>query len=107
VRDRGALPVEEAIDRLCARPAAIFGLAGRGRLAAGCAGDVVVFDPATVGPGPLERVYDLPAGADRLISTPTGIRAVIVNGTVVRRDNETLLGANDPMPGHLLRRAVN
>ncbi len=107
VRDKGALTLEQAIDHLCTRPAAIFGLAGRGRLAAGCAGDVVVFDPASVEPGPLERVYDLPAGADRLISTPTGVRAVVVNGTVVRRDNETLLGADDPMPGHLLRRAVN
>ena len=107
VRDKGALTLEQAIDHLCARPAAIFGLAGRGRLAAGCAGDVVVFDPETVAPGPLERVYDLPAGADRLISTPTGIRAVLVNGTVVRRDNETVLGPDDPMPGRLLRRAVN
>lgn len=107
VRDKGALTLEQAIDHLCTRPAAIFGLAGRGRLAPGCAGDVVVFDPETVGPGPLERVYDLPAGADRLISIPTGVRAVVVNGTVVRRDNETLLGADDPMPGHLLRRAVN
>ena len=107
VRDKGALTLEQAIDHLCTRPAAIFGLAGRGRLAPGCAGDVVVFDPETVGPGPLERVHDLPAGADRLISIPTGVRAVVVNGTVVRRDNETLLGADDPMPGHLLRRAVN
>ena len=107
VRGKGALTLEQAIDHLCARPAAIFGLAGRGRLAAGCAGDVVVFDPETVAPGPLERVYDLPAGADRLISTPTGVRAVLVNGTVVRRDNETVLGPDDPMPGRLLRRAVN
>ena len=107
VRDKGALTLEQAIDHLCTRPAAIFGLAGRGRLAPGCAGDVVVFDPETVGPGPLERVYDLPAGADRLISIPTGVRAVVVNGTVVRRDNETMLGADDSMPGHLLRRAVN
>ena len=107
VRDKGALTLEQAIDHLCTRPAAIFGLAGRGRLAPGWAGDVVVFDPETVGPGPLERVYDLPAGADRLISIPTGVRAVVVNGTVLRRDNETMLGADDSMPGHLLRRAVN
>ena len=107
VRDKGALTLAQAIDHLCARPAAIFGLAGRGRLAPGWAGDVVAFDPETVGPGPLERVHDLPAGADRLISTPTGVRAVVVNGTVLRRDNETLLGEDDPMPGQLLRRAMN
>ncbi len=107
VRDKGALTLEQAIDHLCARPAAIFGLAGRGRLDEGYAGDLVVFDPETVAAGPLERVFDLPAGADRLISSPTGIRAVIVNGTVVRRDNETVLSADNPMPGQFLRRAVH
>ena len=67
----------------------------------------MVFDPETVAAGPLERVFDLPAGADRPISSPTGIRAVIVNGTVVRRDNETVLSADNPMPGQFLRRAVH
>src|SRR4029079_17597618 len=38
----------------------------RAVLAEGRPADVVVFDPKTVGPGPLKRVYDLPAGADRL-----------------------------------------
>jgi len=107
VRDKGTLTLEQAIDHLCARPAAVFGLAGRGRLAVGHAGDVVVFDPETVAAGPLERVHDLPAGADRLISAPTGIRAVVVNGTIIRRDNETALGPDDAMPGHLIRHAVN
>ena len=42
--------------------------------------DVVVFDPATVGASALERVNDLPAGEDRLIGRPRGMKAVIVNG---------------------------
>ena len=40
----------------------------------------MVFDPATVGASALERVNDLPAGADRLIAHPRGIQAVVVNG---------------------------
>ena len=107
VRDKGALTLEQAIDHLCVRPAAIFGLSGRGQIAEGYAGDLVVFDPETVAAGSLERVHDMPAGADRLISTPTGIRAVVVNGTIVRLDNKTVLRADDPMPGHFIRRAEN
>ena len=58
---------------------------GGGRLAPGLAADVVVFDPDTVGDGPLQRVYDFPGGADRLISEAEGIDAVIVNGKIIRR----------------------
>ncbi len=106
VRDKGALTLEAAIDQLCARPAAIFGLKGRGRLAPGYAGDLVVFDPATVAAGPLERVYDLPAGADRLVSQAKGIRAVVVNGTVLREEGADALGPKDRLPGQTIRRAA-
>ena len=106
VRDKEALTLETAIDQLCARPAAIFGLKGRGRLAPNYAGDLVVFDPQTVAAGPLERVHDLPAGADRLVSKARGIKAVIVNGVVLREDGDDLIGAKDKLPGTLLRRAA-
>jgi N-acyl-D-aspartate/D-glutamate deacylase len=75
-----ALTLEQAIRQLTSRPADIFGLPDRGRLAVGLPADIVVFDPRTVGAGALERVHDLPAGEDRLISRPKGIEAVIVNG---------------------------
>ena len=63
----------------------------------------MVFDPATVAPGPLKRVYDLPAGADRLVSEASGIDAVIVNGTLIRRNGRDAVAANDRLPGRLLR----
>ncbi len=80
VREDKAITLEQAVHQLTQRPADIFGLKDRGRLAVGLPADVVVFDPATVGAGKLERVHDLPAGEDRLISRPRGVKAVIVNG---------------------------
>lgn len=80
VRERCAMSLEDGVHQLTAKPAAIFGLHDRGRLAPGLPAAVVVFDPVTVGAGPLERVQDMPAGEDRLISRASGIDAVIVNG---------------------------
>ncbi len=103
VRDRRALTLEEAIRKLTTEPAAIFGITDRGLLAEGRAADVVVFDPATVGCSPLRRVADQPAGAERLVADAVGIDAVIVNGTIVRRDGHDTVTASGPLPGHLLR----
>ena len=83
VREERAITLEQAVHQLTSRPADIFGLVDRGRLAVGLPADVVVFDPRTVGASALERVHDLPAGEDRLISHATGIKVVIVNGVVL------------------------
>jgi N-acyl-D-aspartate/D-glutamate deacylase len=102
VRDRGVLTLEAAVRKLTGEPAAFLGLADRGRLAPGRAADICVFDPATVAPGRLRRVRDLPAGGERLVADAgTGICHVIVNGTPVRVDGEEI----DPhrRPGNVLR----
>jgi len=101
VRERGTLSLEQAVHHLTQRPAETFGITDRGVLAEGRPADVVVFDPATVGPGPLKRVYDLPAGADRLVSEAHGIQAVIVNGQIIRRDGKDAV--KDKLPGRVLR----
>jgi N-acyl-D-aspartate/D-glutamate deacylase len=103
VRERRTFTIEQAVHNLTQRPAETFGITDRGVLTEGRPADVVVFDPSTVGPGPLKRVYDLPAGADRLISEASGIDAVIVNGTLIRRHGKDALTANDKLPGRLLR----
>jgi len=104
VRDKGTIPIERAIRMLTSRPAEVFGITDRGTLAEGKPADVVVFDLSNVAASPLERVYDLPAGEDRLISQATGIDAVIVNGVVLREDDTDQLDpAKDHLPGRLLR----
>jgi N-acyl-D-aspartate/D-glutamate deacylase len=103
VRERGTFTIEQAVHNLTQRPAETFGITDRGVLAEGRPADVVVFDPKTVGPGPLKRVHDLPAGADRLVSEAHGIAAVIVNGRIIRRDGKDAVAANDKLPGRVLR----
>ena len=99
VRDRQALTLEQAIRKITFELAAFWGLSGRGLLREGNFADVVIFDPATIGPEMPTLEYDLPAGARRLKQKSTGILATIVNGEVLLRDNQHT-GA---LPGRLLR----
>ena len=77
VRERKALTLPQAINKMSALPASRLRITDRGRLATGLAGDVVVFDPATV----TDR-----ATFEKPFQYPTGIKAVLVNGTVALLD---------------------
>jgi len=79
--------------------ASFWGLQERGLLREGNCADVVIFDPETVSPQMPTLAYDLPAGARRLKQKADGIRATVVNGEVLMRNNEHT-GA---LPGKLLR----
>jgi N-acyl-D-aspartate/D-glutamate deacylase len=103
VRDRKALSLEAAVWRLTGNPAAVFRIPERGRIIEGYVADLVAFDPDTIAMEPLQRVYDLPAGADRLITRSTGIEHVWVSGEPVRRDG---IDVDDARPGRLLRSRV-
>jgi N-acyl-D-aspartate/D-glutamate deacylase len=104
VRGREALSLERAVHKLTAEPARVFGLQDRGELRVGMKADVAVFDPDTVAPGPLRRVHDFPAGADRLVAdAPEGMVHVVVNGTPIRVDASPVPDAVDDRPGELLR----
>ena len=103
VRDKEALPLEEAIRKLTSLPADVFGLEDRGRLFEGAPADVVLFDPKTVGAGKLRRISDLPAGEERLVADANGIEAVIVNGIMLRDSTRDLLSPDASLPGTLLR----
>jgi len=103
VREKQTFTVEEAIRMLTSRPAEVAGISDRGLLAEGRPADVAVFDPETVGAGGLERVYDFPGGADRLISKERGMRAVVVNGTVLRENGAATISHEGDLPGGILR----
>ena len=104
VRDKGVMTLERAIHKLSGEPARVFGLDDRGTIEVGKAADIVVFDPATVAPGPLRRVRDFPADGERLVADrPVGVRHVLVNGTVIREDEQAVPEALDARPGRLLR----
>jgi N-acyl-D-amino-acid deacylase len=90
VRERGVLPLAEAIRRLSALPAENLGLRDRGRLAPGFYADVVVFDPATIADH---------ATFDRPHQLATGVSHVWVNGQAALADG-ALTGAR---PGRVVR----
>jgi N-acyl-D-aspartate/D-glutamate deacylase len=100
VRERRLLSLEKAVRKMSGEPADLFGFVRRGYLREGYWADVCVFDPETVGPGPLRRVRDFPAGAERLTAEePSGMRHVLVNGEPIRCDGSSLLDSLPQRPG--------
>jgi N-acyl-D-amino-acid deacylase len=91
VRERGLVPLEEAIARMTSRTAARIGLGDRGLLAAGKYADLVVFDAKTITDQGTPQDPSLP---------PVGMRHVIVNGELVLRDGQPAAAR----PGRALRR---
>jgi N-acyl-D-amino-acid deacylase len=79
VRDEKLIPLEEAIRKLSALPAANLGLADRGQLRAGFLADVVVFDPT--------KIQDH-ATFEQPHQYSTGVKHVLVNGVQVLSDGE-------------------
>ena len=99
VRDRGLLSIEEAVHMMTGQPAALFGLRGRGRIAPGCHADLVLLDPATVGPGPVRTAADLPGGTVRLWAEARGISRVLVAGRDIVCDGQV----TGELPGRVIR----
>jgi N-acyl-D-amino-acid deacylase len=90
VRDEKTTPLPEAIRRLSSLPAENLGIRDRGRLRAGMAADVVVFDPATIAD---HATFEKP------MQYSTGVRDVFVNGVQVLKAGEPT-GAK---PGRFVR----
>ena len=71
VRERGIMPLAEAVRRATSLPCEFFGIPRRGRLTPGYFADVVVFDPAAIAD---MATYEAPH------AYPRGISHVLVNG---------------------------
>jgi len=99
VRDQQALSLEQAIWKLTAHPASVFGLSRRGLLKPGYHADITLFDPKTIGSDPPVFVDDLPAGGRRLIARARGIVATFIHGVQVMREGQET-GA---LPGRVIR----
>ncbi len=100
VRERKAITLEEGVWRLTGHASTAFRIAERGFVREGYFADLVAFDPDTIGAGDIERVYDQPGGADRLISRATGVQHLWVNGVAARADG---VDVPDVAAGRLLR----
>jgi len=86
VRGSGHLSLEQAVKKITADPADIWGLSDRGRLKAGLAADVVVFDPQTIARDVERPVFDVPGDGMRYVRSAIGVQAVLVNGEVAYED---------------------
>jgi len=103
-RETGTFTLQEAVRRLTSHPADAYRIPGRGRIVAGAAADLLLFDPATVGISRLRAAHDLPGGARRLVRDPVGVHGTWVNGTRTF-DGTSILGyAVGRGPGAVLDR---
>ena len=90
VRDEGRLPLEKAIHRLTAMPAGNLHITRRGSLKPGQFADIVIFDPGSITDH---------ATFDRPHQLSTGVRDVLVNGTLVVSHGEH----TNAKPGRIVR----
>ena len=100
VREKQALSLERAVQRITSEPADFFGLHHRGRIAEGKAADFAIFDLERVGSDRRpEMRHDLPAGGRRMVMQARGVEYTIVNGEVLY-EGQKHTGA---LPGQVLR----
>jgi N-acyl-D-amino-acid deacylase len=91
VREVGLFTLEEAVYRMTGLPASVYGLCDRGRIAAGAAADIVIFDEAAIADRATYKEPDTPA---------VGVARVLVNGETIWQDGKPT-GAR---PGRMLKR---
>jgi N-acyl-D-amino-acid deacylase len=98
VREKGSFTLEEGVAALTSRVADFLGLEDRGRLEPGKVADLVIFDPETVEPLPLQTLDDIPGGGTRMTKGARSISWVIVGGEPIV-ENGAPTGAT---PGRVL-----
>jgi N-acyl-D-aspartate/D-glutamate deacylase len=100
VREKQAISLERAVQRITSEPAQFFGLTDRGVLRPGMAADITIFDLNTINsPERPEIRHDLPGGGRRLVTQAEGIAYTIVNGQVLYEEQRH----TGVLPGQVLR----
>lgn len=102
VREKGSFTLEEGVAALTSRVADFLGLTDRGTLEPGKVADLVIFDPDTVEPLPLQTLDDIPGGGTRMTKGARSISWVIVGGEPIV-ENGAPTGAT---PGQVLATSV-
>ena len=82
VRRGRHLSLEQAVRKITAETADIWGLKDRGRLQPGLAADIVVFDPDRIDRGEERPAFDMPGDGMRYVRDAAGIDTVLVNGEI-------------------------
>jgi len=98
VLDGGEFSLEDGVRQLTQIPAALVGLHDRGTLRVGGWADIMIFDPATIGPLRKTFTRDLPGGAGRWRAWGQGVKATIVNGAPIVMDGVL----TSSLPGHVV-----
>ena len=100
-RKQGRLPLPELVRAMTSKPAAMLGVADRGRIAPGLKADlnVIDFDRMTLKAPRIVR--DLPSGGRRLTQDAVGYVATIVSGEAIQLDG----APTDARPGRLVERS--
>src|SRR5262245_11580697 len=102
VRDRRRgprIPLETAVRALTRDPAALYGLHDRGVLRPGLKADLNLIDLDRLRLRLPEMVFDLPAGARRLVQRAEGYVATFVSGQMIMREG----APTGQLPGRLVR----
>lgn len=99
VRERGVMSLEQAIHKLTAEVASVYGIPNRGSLQPGYAADLAIFDPGKIKSCEPEWAQDYPGGTKRLIQHAIGMHYTVVNGRVICADGRL----SGDLPGEVLR----
>ncbi|HSZ50632.1 MAG TPA: amidohydrolase family protein [Caulobacteraceae bacterium] len=100
-RKQGRLPLPEIVRALTAKPAAMLGLADRGRIAPGLKADLNVIDFERLTLKAPRMVRDLPSGGRRLTQDASGYVATFVSGEAIQQDG----APTDARPGRMVERS--
>ena len=101
IREENLMSLEQAHQKMSAFPAWFSDMKNRGTLRVGDFADIMIYNMDELGLlyDKPQFATDFPGGEKRLVQMPTGIRYILVNGTVTFQENE----CTNALPGKLLR----